>query len=104
MRFRPAWVLACVALVMAAGLVDGGAGATGALYLGPLLVLLVPLAAGRFPGEGALLRLGRGGPARGAARRPVGDVLAARAPSRLLPRGGRLIATALAVRPPPALA
>jgi hypothetical protein len=99
---RQALGLVCVALATVAGLVDGGASATGVLYLVPLLVLLVPLAAGRFPGERTLLRIGRGRRARRGAPRPVDDARARRAPSRLLPRGGGLIATALAVRPPPA--
>lgn len=102
MRFRQAWILACVALVAAAGLAAGGATAAGLLYLVPLLVLLVPLAAGRFPGERVLLRIGRGRRARCVEPRPVGDARAPRPASRLLPRGGRLIASALAVRPPPA--
>jgi hypothetical protein len=102
MRFRQVVGLACVALVAAAGLLDGGASATGVMYLVPLLALLVPLAAGRFPGERTLLRIGHGRRVRRSAPRPVGEVRVHRAPSRLLPRGGRLIASALAVRPPPA--
>jgi hypothetical protein len=73
----------------------------GLLYLLPLIALAAPLLRGRFLGERAIAglrsRLGRSRRLR-AARRLGG---AARAP-RALPRGGALIATALASRPPPA--
>jgi hypothetical protein len=85
--------LACLAALAAAD-------ATALFYLAPLLVLLVPLLARRYPGERLLLRAvrsrGRPRPAR---------VLAppARKPRAALPSGGRLIAAGLAVRPPPLL-
>ena len=66
----------------------------------PLLVLLLPLVGGRYMGEERLVRLVRSR----AAQRPVRTARAQR-PHRApvsLPRGGRLIATSLAVRPPPA--
>ena len=70
-------------------------------YAGPLLAMLLPLLAGRFVGEDRIARLAAR--TRRRARRP--QVLVARpawlrvAPS--VPRGGRLIACGLAVRPPP---
>jgi hypothetical protein len=68
-------------------------------YLLPALLLLAALAARRYPGERALLAMV------GRARRRHQHARAA-APSQsrpraLLPRGGALIATSLAVRPPP---
>jgi hypothetical protein len=71
-------------------------------YAAPLFLLAVPLLAGRYVGEERLERL-RGRAVRtprrrlAAAARPV-----VRRRDALLPRGGRLIAEALAVRPPPA--
>jgi len=68
-------------------------------YLLPALLLLAALAARRYPGERALLAM-----MGGARRRHRRARAAARSPSRpraLLPRGGALIATSLAVRPPP---
>jgi len=64
----------------------------------PALLLVLPLLAGRYVGEDGLLRL---------AGRAV--VRRRRSPSRLgarrrAPRGGRLIAAALAERAPPAAA
>jgi hypothetical protein len=70
-------------------------------YTAPLYLLVVPLLAGRYVGEDALERLVRHRPAR---RRPlVSRALpkGARRVAVLLPRGGSLIAEALAVRPPP---
>jgi hypothetical protein len=71
------------------------------LLAAPVLVFVLPLLAGRYVGEERLARLAAAfAPAR---RRPVGTLRPAvvRAP-RALPRGGRLIAAALAVCPPPA--
>jgi hypothetical protein len=91
---------AIVLLSMAAsGLVPGLSGAVA--YLAPALLLLVALAARRYPGERALLAFIE---RRHDARRLDDSHERARlCGSRvLLPRGGRLIATSLAVRPPPA--
>jgi hypothetical protein len=72
-------------------------------YAAPLLVVLLPLLAGRFLGEDSIVRLATRG------RRPRRRALAI-APTGWLrgghpvPRGGRLIARGLAVRPPPLLA
>lgn len=97
-------VLAAVAalwLMVAAAL-----GATsGALYFAPLVTLLVPLLLGRYVGEEPLARL-RERVARTLprARREAARPASVRAPRALFPRGGRLLAAHLAVRPPPALA
>jgi len=66
----------------------------------PALVLFLPLACGRYVGEDGIARLAgfHRGPVRALAR----HTRALRAP-RVLPRGGRLIAAALAQRGPPAL-
>jgi hypothetical protein len=72
------------------------------LLAAPALVLALPLLAGRYVGEEQLARLAAafdGAPRRAAA--VLAPTAAARAPRRL-PRGGRLIACSLAVRPPPA--
>jgi hypothetical protein len=70
-------------------------------YAGPLWLLTLPLIAGRYVGEEALVRLRRDRPVR---RRPLASRAlpkGARRVAALLPRGGSLIAEALAVRPPP---
>lgn len=74
------------------------------LLVAPALVLALPLLAGRYVGEERLARLAAGhGTDRRRRRRPVTSLAprAQHAP-RVLPRGGLLIAAALAVRPPPA--
>jgi hypothetical protein len=73
-------------------------------YAGPLLVMLLPLLAGRFVGEDRIVRLAVRRSRR--TRRPPVLVTPTAwlrgGPS--VPRGGRLIARGLAVRPPPLLA
>jgi hypothetical protein len=66
----------------------------------PALLLLLPLLAGRYVGEDGLARLA----AREAAarRRSPASLGTRRRAPRVLPRGGRLIAAALAERGPPA--
>jgi hypothetical protein len=72
-------------------------------YAAPVFLLAVPLLAGRYVGEDRLERL-RERRARPFRLRPRAVALPAkRRVVALLPRGGRLIATALAVRPPPSL-
>ncbi len=73
------------------------------LLAAPALVFALPLLAGRFVGEGQLVRLAA---VLGCARRRPATTIASRArrAPRALPRGGRLIAAALAVRPPPVMA
>ena len=73
-------------------------------YAAPLLVVLLPLLAGRFLGEERITRLvvrARRRPRRAAALPVPTAWLRA---TRSVPRGGRLIARGLAVRPPPLLA
>ena len=72
-------------------------------YSAPLFLVAVPLIAGRYVGEEHLERLRTG---LGARRRPLPTPLRVprRRPAALVPRGGRLIAAALAERAPPALA
>lgn len=71
----------------------------GLLYLAPALALLAALACDRYPGERLLAALARArplAPTRGAreSRPPLVD--------RIFPRGGVLLAMALAGRGPPA--
>jgi len=74
----------------------------GVLFLSPAIVLLASLLTGRYVGEDRLRRLA-------AAYRPRARRSAARTPATvplplrraLMPRGGSLVATSLAVRPPP---
>ena len=72
------------------------------LYAAPLLIVALPLIAGRYFGEERIARLA--GAVQRRLRRPAKRVLApagARWALRAVPRGGRLIAHSLAVRPPP---
>jgi hypothetical protein len=68
----------------------------------PALLLVLPLLAGRYVGEDGLVRLA--GRAFVARRRSPGSIGARRRAPRVLPRGGRLLAAALAERGPPAVA
>jgi hypothetical protein len=101
-RDRRSLALLALAATVALAVLVQLAGAE-ALLAAPFLALLVPLLAGRYVGEGHIARLAaaraaRTHPSRRSRRAPV----AGRAARALLPRGGRLIATSLAVRPPPA--
>jgi hypothetical protein len=71
-------------------------------YVAPALLLAAPLLAGRFLGEAAIERFARAAPARRRASRPKALAPAVQGPALVLPRGGRLMAFRLAVRPPPA--
>jgi hypothetical protein len=66
----------------------------------PAALLLLPLLAGRYVGEDGLARLARSRTAAAPRRSPQRIGARRRAP-RVLPRGGRLIAAALAERGPP---
>lgn len=93
-------LLGLAALTAALVVVMTLVGAEDLLHTLPLLVLLLPLVGGRYLGEERLIALVR-------SRAPRRPVRAAHAPRPVrtplsLPRGGRLIATSLAVRPPPA--
>jgi hypothetical protein len=72
-------------------------------YAAPLFLVALPLLAGRYVGEERLDRMRSGFVARRGPPRAA-PVPAARRGAVLVPRGGRLIAEALAVRPPPLLA
>ncbi|WP_241004261.1 hypothetical protein [Conexibacter sp. SYSU D00693] len=88
-------VLACACT---AGVLDASV-----LHALPLLVLALPLLAGRYVGEDRLAALAAVVRARRA--RPVGAALPRlRRPVVRVARGGRLIAASLAERGPPALA
>jgi hypothetical protein len=63
----------------------------------PLALLIAPLLAGRYPGEGRLARAR----AATAPLRHAGATSVGCGRVRDVPRGGRLIGYALAVRPPP---
>jgi hypothetical protein len=100
-RRRLALIAAAAALLALAasgalpGLVDAFT------YLLPPLLLLLALVARRYPGERALLTLIAGD--RDERRKTDVGLLSGRArPRAMVPRGGRLIASSLAVRPPPA--
>jgi hypothetical protein len=76
---------------------------TGVLFLSPAIVLLASLLTGRYVGEAQIARLA--GAMRGRPRRRPGRAVAPASALRgrgLMPRGGRLVAMSLAVRPPPA--
>lgn len=75
----------------------------GLPYLLPFLLLLLALRRRRYPGERVLLAFA-GRRRRRLHRRPIGLSTPPRALRALLPRGGRLVAFFLAVRPPPQLA
>ncbi len=94
-------MLASAALASVLVLLAGAAGHEEMVaYAAPLLVLALPLLAGRYFGEERIARLA--GRLRRPRRRLSAPVLPATRPvAALLPRGGRLIASALAKRPPP---
>ena len=76
---------------------------TGVLFLSPAIVMLAMLCTGMYVGEERLARLAAAWQERCPRRpRPAGLIPPLR-PRALVPRGGRLVATSLAVRPPPAL-
>jgi hypothetical protein len=93
--------LLAVLTIALAGLTLAGIAGDALLAL-PVLLVLLPLLAGRYIGEERLARIAA---AFVSSRRRRAPLLAAtaRRVSPTLPRGGRLIAASLAVRPPPAL-
>jgi hypothetical protein len=95
-------LLGLAALTLLFAVVQSATGINGDVLLAaPALILLLPLLAGRYVGEDGIARLSAFmAPPR---RRPVAAwaMLPGRAP-RVLARGGRLIAVALAQRGPPA--
>jgi hypothetical protein len=91
-----------VGAVLAALGLAGAAGAlgTGALTMLPALLLAAALFAGRYPGEQLL---GRWAGRRPSVRRTISRIAAPARRCVAPPRGGRLVAAALAGRAPPAL-
>jgi hypothetical protein len=101
---RDRHVLVALALLSLLCLLAEAAGllAPALLYAAPLLIVALPLVSGRYLGEERIARLARAVQRR---RRPVARLSTparARRALRVVPRGGRLIASSLAVRPPPA--
>jgi hypothetical protein len=99
-RVRIALLAVALAAFPAALLVPGME--TGVLILSPAIFLLASLLSGHYVGEQRLHRLA----AAVRSRRPRRARAASRPlprPRALMPRGGRLVATSLAVRPPPLL-
>jgi hypothetical protein len=94
-------LLGLAALTLAFALVQSATGISADVLLAaPVLVLLLPLLAGRYVGEDGLARLTAAvAPLR---RRPALARIAPRRAPRVLARGGGLIAVALAHRGPPA--
>lgn len=78
----------------------GGAPGQALLFV-PLVVLVLPLVGGRYVGERSLTRLASARAPRRRAGVAVVAPVELGALRVLVVRGGRLIATALAVRPPP---
>jgi hypothetical protein len=76
-------------------------GEMGLLYLAPALLLVLPLLFGRYVGEERIAALAA--KPRRPMRRPAQRVRLPRPAERLMHRGGRLVASSLAKRPPPAL-
>jgi uncharacterized membrane protein len=75
---------------------------SGLLYLAPAVVLALPLVLGRYVGEQQLVELAARPPAR--SRRRGVRVESPRSYARVMQRGGRLVASGMAKRPPPAAA
>jgi hypothetical protein len=73
---------------------------TGLLCLAPALVLALPLVLGRYVAEDRLAELSGRSVAR--PRRRSLKVARPRSHARVMQRGGRLVASAMAKRPPPA--
>jgi hypothetical protein len=95
-------LLGLIVLALAWGVLQSLSGYdAGWTFLMPAVLVALPLLAGRYLGEDAIVRLGLRTRPRRAARAPrvEGRSLA---PRRLLHRGGALVASSLAVRPPPA--
>jgi hypothetical protein len=92
-------VLLAVAFAVALWLVGGHFAGfdAGLLCMAPAFAIALPLLAGRYPAEAALVRRASGRPRRRAVLR-----LVLRPPARHVPRGGLLVGHALAGRAPPA--
>jgi hypothetical protein len=98
-------VLVALTLLSSICLLAEAAGvlAPALLYAAPLLIVALPLIGGRYVGEERIVALARRArPERRRASARIAAPVAARRSLRAIPRGGRLIAHSLAVRPPPA--
>jgi hypothetical protein len=73
---------------------------TGLLYVAPALALALPLVLGRYVGEDQLAELA--GTSRPPRPRVRSRISTPRGYVRVMYRGGRLVASAMAKRPPPA--
>jgi hypothetical protein len=73
---------------------------SGLLYLAPALVLALPLLLGRYVGEDQLVELVGRAPAHPHRRRVMRSAGPRRC-ARAMLRGGRLVASGMAKRPPP---
>jgi fatty acid desaturase len=107
MAARRSWLpivlLAAAVAAFAAALVVPGL-ETGVLFLAPAIVVLAMLLTGHYVGEQQLHRLAAAWQQRRPSRERAGrQPLTPRRPRARMPRGGRLVATSLAVRPPPLL-
>jgi hypothetical protein len=97
-RRAPAHLSGLAALLLATIGLQLSYSEPGLLFLGPVLLLFAALATGRYPAESLLLRVAglarrrRRAPSRSAPRRSV---------DLARPRGGTLLALALAGRAPP---
>jgi hypothetical protein len=74
---------------------------TGILFLSPAIVVLALLRSGHYVGEEQLGRLFAAWQQRSPRRARGARSPLPRRPRALMPRGGGLVATSLAVRPPP---
>ena len=93
-------LLATALAAFAVGLIVPGL-EVGVLFLAPAIVLLASLLSGRYVGEERLRRLAAAfRPHRRRRLRPAATARAAR-PRARMPRGGCLVGTSMAVRPPP---
>jgi hypothetical protein len=96
-------VLAFAALVAVWALIDAASGGhTGLLYLAPAFAMLLPLVLGRYLGEQRIAALATA--RRHLRPRRSGSVPLPRDHRPAMRRGGRLVGSSLAKRPPPVLA
>ena len=100
--YVPIVVLAAALAAFAVALAVPGL-ETGILFLSPAIVVLALLCSGHYVGEEQLGRLCAAWQQRRPRRPRVARSPLTRRPRVLMPRGGRLVATSLAVRPPPLL-
>jgi hypothetical protein len=96
-------VLAFLAAVAGWALIEAlTVGQTGLLYLAPALLMALPLVLGRYVGEARIAALAS--KPRRARPRPARSPGVPRSVVRVMQRGGRLVGSSMAKRPPPARA